>query len=651
MKKETFGKFVLLVCILQILSFLFLNKWIAVGILIVANAFLFQMYIRLRRWQKISDQEKIRMAARVAQDNSQYLSDKSPSMIFIYNEQKTVEWMNQNALQLLDKYDQDTWQKYLVGLLDQEKDRGLLRLPEDTLTYSLDRTKRILFLYNITDQEKAKEKQRQIQPAIGIIAIDNYTDVIDKMGDKEISYLNSLLTTIVSDWINEYHIFYKRLNAERYFFVAHAEDIKKMEDEEFSLMERVRNATEDQPLPLTVSMGIAYGTESLAKIGEVAQNNLDMALVRGGDQTVLKSSSEDTKPKFFGGTTAGTAKRTRVRSRAMSTALKNIFNEHNDIYIMGHRFPDMDAIGSAFGVACLADFQGKTNYIVIDENELIPDVERCLEEIHKHEELEAKLITVDQALKQITKESLLVMVDYHKPSLSISQPLYEKFEKVVIIDHHRRGDEFPSKPLLTYIESSASSASELVSELIQYESSRKKQMDKITATLLLAGMIVDTKSFTIRTSSRTFDVASYLKINGADSGIIQYMLSTDLTSFLEISELVAYSEFITSSIVVAAGAEGKLYDSVTAAKTADTLLSMNGVEAAFVITNRKDGKVGISARSNGKVNVQKIMEALEGGGHFTNAATQIAGKTVNEVKAMLYNELNELDQVKERTAE
>ncbi|KAF1302635.1 MULTISPECIES: DHH family phosphoesterase [Enterococcus] len=650
MKKEVFGKLALLCCLLQVLSLLFLNKWLAVGIVIVANLFLFQMHIRLRRWHQISEQESIRMSARVAQENSKYLSEKSPSLIFIYDEHQQVEWMNQNALQLLHKYSKSVWQDYLVNLLNHNKEQGLLHLPDDVYTYSMDRKKGILFLYNVTDQERAKKKQLAIRPGIGIISVDNYTDVVDKMDDKEVSYLNSLITTVISDWINEYQIFYKRLNAERYFFVAHNEDIDKMAQDEFSLMERIRKATEEQAPPLTISIGVAYGSESLVKIGEVAQNNLDMALVRGGDQTVLKEALDEAKPKFFGGNTAGTAKRTRVRSRAMSTALKNIINENNDIYIMGHRFPDMDAIGSAFGVACLADFQGKTNYIVIDENELIPDVERCLEEIHKHEELEAKLITVQQAMGQITKDSLLIMVDYHKPSLSISQPLYEQFEKVVIIDHHRRGDEFPSKPLLTYIESSASSASELVSELIQYESNSQKKLDKITATLLLSGMIVDTKSFAVRTSSRTFDVASYLKDSGADGAIVQYMLSTDLTSFLEISEMVASSEFITTSIVVACGSEEKLYDSVTAAKTADTLLSMNGVEAAFVITKREDGKVGISARSSGKVNVQKLMETLGGGGHFTNAATQISGKKINEVKTMLYNELKEY-QVKEGTTE
>ena len=421
--------------------------------------------------------------------------------------------------------------------------------------------------------------------------------------------------------------------------MAHASDIKKMAQEQFSLLDKIRTAAEEQSIPLTISMGISYGDQTGEKIGEVSQTCLDIALVRGGDQVVVKEANDEAKPKFYGGKTASVTKRTRVRSRAMGTALNKILAAAEDIYIMGHRYPDMDAIGSAYGVATLADFQGKTSYVVINENELIPDVERCLQEIHKDEELEGHLISVKQALGQIKQNSLLVMVDYHKPSLSISQELYEKFDKVVIIDHHRRGEEFPTQPLLTYIESSASSASELVGELIQYQSSTKKQMDKMTATLLLAGIFVDTKNFSVRTSSRTFDIASYLKSKGANGELVQYILSSDLTSFLEISELVSKSEFIDQDIVVACASEDKVYDSVTTAKTADTLLSMNDVQASFVITKRQDGLVGISARSNGKINVQSIMEDLGGGGHFTNAATQIKEKSLNEVKTMLYNEI------------
>lgn len=642
MKKYPFLKVMVLVFIVEFICLVFNpNLWVNLVLFAAINVFVYYVYYTLQNLQALTDDQRIRKSAQIAIDNSKFLSSVSPSIIFIY-QPKTfrLDWMNHRALDLNEQVGQDLlWDKTLKPLLVGSKDEGTLRVSDKSFEYIIDRQKNIVFLLDKTTEVAAQNYQASQQTAIGIISVDNYDDVVDKMDAKETSYLNSFVTTFISDWSDEYGIYLKRLNAERFYFVAHASDIKKMAQEQFSLLDKIRTAAEEQSIPLTISMGISYGDQTGEKIGEVSQTCLDIALVRGGDQVVVKEANDEAKPKFYGGKTASVTKRTRVRSRAMGTALNKILAAAEDIYIMGHRYPDMDAIGSAYGVATLADFQGKTSYVVINENELIPDVERCLQEIHKDEELEGHLISVKQALGQIKQNSLLVMVDYHKPSLSISRELYEKFDKVVIIDHHRRGEEFPTQPLLTYIESSASSASELVGELIQYQSSTKKQMDKMTATLLLAGIFVDTKNFSVRTSSRTFDIASYLKSKGANGELVQYILSSDLTSFLEISELVSKSEFIDQDIVVACASEDKIYDSVTTAKTADTLLSMNDVQASFVITKRQDGLVGISARSNGKINVQSIMEDLGGGGHFTNAATQIKEKSLNEVKTMLYNEI------------
>lgn len=642
MKKYPFLKVLVLVFIVEFICLVFNpNLWVNIILFAVINVFVYYVYYTLQNLQALTDEQRIRKSAQIAIDNSKFLSSVSPSIIFIY-EPKTfcLDWMNHRALDLKEQIGKDQlWDKTLKPLLVGSKDAGDFHVADKSFDYIIDRQKNIVFLLDKTAEVAVQNYQTNQQTAIGIISVDNYDDVVDKMDAKETSYLNSFVTTFISDWSDEYNIYLKRLNAERFYFVAHASDIKKMAQEQFSLLDKIRTAAEEQSIPLTISMGISYGDETGEKIGEVSQTCLDIALVRGGDQVVVKEANDEAKPKFYGGKTASVTKRTRVRSRAMGTALNKILAAAEDIYIMGHRYPDMDAIGSAYGVATLADFQGKTSYVVINENELIPDVERCLSEIHKDEALEGHLISVKQALGQVKQNSLLVMVDYHKPSLSISQELYEKFDKVVIIDHHRRGEEFPTQPLLTYIESSASSASELVGELIQYQSSTKKQMDKMTATLLLAGIFVDTKNFSVRTSSRTFDIASYLKSKGANGELVQYILSSDLTSFLEISELVSKSEFIDQDIVVACASENKVYDSVTTAKTADTLLSMNDVQASFVITKRKDGLVGISARSNGKINVQSIMEDMGGGGHFTNAATQIKEKSLNEVKTMLYNEI------------
>lgn len=479
--------------------------------------------------------------------------------------------------------------------------------------------------------------------AIGIISLDNYDDIIDRMDDKYISALNTLVTTMISDWANDLHIFYKRINSERYFFVAKESDIDKMKENQFLLLKKVKEAEINNEFVLTISMGIAYGDSEVEEIGEVAQTNLDLAQARGGDQVVLKDVNPNSKPQFFGGTTDGTIRRTRTRSRAMSLALKKIFSENHKVFIMGHRFPDMDAIGAAFGIASLAQMTNKEVYIIFNRDEMNPDMQRCLDKLDDYPDLANMLITEEAALLKIDHRSVLVMVDYHKPSLSISYKVYEAFEKIIIIDHHRRGDEFPNKPLLTYIESSASSASELVSEFIQFQTNRKTRLPKFVPTLLLAGIYVDTKSFAVRTTGKTFDMASFLKSKGADISLVQYLLSSDLDAYLSISRLVARSEYYCKNIVVSVADEQTIYDSVTVAKTADTLLSLNGIDASFVITKQAGNIIGISARSSGVINVQTIMEALGGGGHFTNAATQIKDATLDEVQQVLFQELDKLE--------
>ncbi|EOH91245.1 DHH family phosphoesterase [Enterococcus pallens] len=647
MKKNTkftlslFFFFLLLLIQLMAIFFLPLNYVSAAIVVFIDLLLLVQIVLQHRRLQ-ISNHQKIMQASRVAEKALDYVSEDMPVGVISWGTDYQFIWMNPyitdkvKELSLADQQD-------MINELIQRDERGknVYKIKDTLYHFQLNKEKQLVYLIDITKEVELETKEQNLQAAVGLLSVDNYDDVIDRRDDKEISYLNSFITTVISDWMDSYQIFYKRINAERFFFLARYEDLEAMIDNNFDLLEKIRAAAEKEGILITVSMGISYGNQSLEVIGDTAQNNLDIALVRGGDQVVVKDAEENAKPVFYGGNSTSAAKRTRVRSRAMSTALRNVFNETGNVYVMGHRFPDMDAIGASFGVSCLARFHNKSVRVVIDEQETIPDVDRCLEEIHKDGELEDLLISPSEAMKQRKTGDLLVMVDYHRPSLSISQDLYEQFDNVVIIDHHRRGEEFPSKPLLTYIESSASSASELVAELIQFESKDDRQMTKMEATLLLAGITVDTKNFSIRTTARTFDVASYLKTCGADASLVQYILSTDIQSYLEISQLVGESEYVREDIVVTAGSETKKYDSVTAAKTADTLLSMVNINASFVIIRRTDDVIAISARSTGTINVQRIMEAMGGGGHFTNAAVQLEDTSVAEAREKLLATINE----------
>jgi c-di-AMP phosphodiesterase-like protein len=319
----------------------------------------------------------------------------------------------------------------------------------------------------------------------------------------------------------------------------------------------------------------------------------------------------------------------------------------DEIYVMGHNTPDMDAIGSAFGVAFLARQMNKPAYVILDTGQFIPDVERAVQELKKSPELFASIISAEMVKKQRVKNSLLIMVDHNNPQLTISPKCYQAFDKVVIIDHHRRSEAFPQNPLLSYIESGASSASELVTELIQYQSTSKRQrISHIEATLLLAGITVDTKSFSARTTSRTYDTASFLRAMGADNALVNSLLASDLDSYMQMNQLISSSEYITEDIVIAAGADSQVFGSVTTAKAADTILGMSGIHASFVLSLRPDGKVGISARSRSNINVQIIMEEMGGGGHFNNAAAQLSDVRVSAaretLKNVIQNNINEI---------
>src|SRR5690625_2539178 len=326
-------------------------------------------------------------------------------------------------------------------------------------------------------------------------------------------------------------------------------------------------------------------------------------------------------------------KRTRVRARVISHALKELVKESDNVIIMGHKAPDMDSLGAAIGVLNIAKSNEVEEYIVFDENDVLTGVERVMEKVKQEENLWKHFIGPEEAEAIFTSHSLIVIVDTHRPSLVAHEKLIHVAEHKVVIDHHRRGEDFIQDPTLVYMEPYASSTSELVTELIEYQPNKKK-LTTIEATALLAGIIVDTKSFALRTGSRTFDAASYLRSKGADPVLIQTFIIEDLSMLIKRNKLIDSAYIYQDSIAITKG-EDEYYNQITIAQAADTLLTVDNVKASFVIARRDEETISISARSLGEVNVQLIMEEMNGGGHLTNAATQIMDQTIEEVEAML----------------
>ena len=362
---------------------------------------------------------------------------------------------------------------------------------------------------------------------------------------------------------------------------------------------------------------------------------MEIALGRGGDQAAVRIGEKLT---FYGGKSSAVEKRTRVRARVISHAMRNLILESDLVLIMGHKFPDLDALGAAIGVLKAVLLNDKRGYIVLDEPN--PAIDKLLHWIKEDESLSQALITPDEAFYLCTPRTLLVMVDNHRPAMAIDSRLLQQTRRVMVIDHHRRSDDMVEDPLLLYIEPYASSTCELVTELLQYQAGDAR-LSRLEATALLAGIVVDTKNFHFRTGVRTFEAASFLRRHGAEPEICQRLLKEDLGQFLRRMELLQKTEMLHGGMALATGQEEKTYEQLLIAQAADSLLTLEGVKASFVIARRPDGLINISARSWGEVNVQVIMERMGGGGHLTNAAAQVSEGSIQSVSQKLRQVLEE----------
>lgn len=565
-----------------------------------------------------------------------------PIGIMLINDDYVIEWSNPylascfNEDSLAGKSLYDVADS-IVPLVKQEVETDTITLFERKFKVIHKREERLLYFFDVTEQVEIEKLYEDERTAMAFIFLDNYDDLTQGMDDQRKSSLNSLVTSLLDKWARDNGVFLKRTSSDRFIAVFNDSILQELEKGKFTILDEIREATAKQNVPLTLSIGVGSGVSSLPELGTLAQSSLDLALGRGGDQVAIKLTNG--KVKFFGGKTNPMEKRTRVRARVISHALKDIVVDSDKVIVMGHKQPDMDAIGSAIGIAKVAQMNEREAYIVVNDQEVDTGVRRLMDELNNKPELITQFISPDEAYDMITDETLLVVVDTHKPSMLIEERLLNRIDKVVVIDHHRRGEEFINNALLVYMEPYASSTAELVTELLEYQPKRGK-IDMLESTALLAGIIVDTKSFTLRTGSRTFDAASYLKAHGADTVLVQKFLKEDVETYIKRSKLIETVSFYKDGIAIAKGKPDEIHEQVLIAQAADTLLTMDEVSASFVISKRSEEMVGISARSLGDINVQVIMETLDGGGHLTNAATQLY-MSIDEAEQQLKQAIDE----------
>ena len=502
----------------------------------------------------------------------------------------------------------------------------------------------ILYFEDITETEQQKLNCLAAMPVFCDIAIDNMEEVGKGMTAVQQATLWTNVNNCLIDALTAHNAFVRSYGNDNYIACLSREALNALKEDNFSFLEQIRSIHTVNRIPVTVSMGIAAFPEDIVTKGKAnfneladkAHSGLDLALGRGGDQVVVYE--EDGSAHFYGGKTRSVEKNTRVRARVVSQAIRELIETCDLVLIMGHEREDYDSIGAAIGVARMAKIGGKPVHIVISrQTEAISRIEK---EILDVPEFAGLLITADMAEVACNDQTLLFIVDTHRPDMTVAPQLLDKTERRVVIDHHRRSSDFIKKPLLVYTEPSSSSTSELVTELLQYFD-EDPELQKIEATALYAGIVVDTKNSSVQTGVRTFDAAAYLRRCGADPDIVRELFSSDFDSVKLKARLLSEAR-IADGIAMTSCPKDVPNAQIISAQVADMLVNITDVEASFTFYELPDNIIGVSARSKGDINVQLIMEAIGGGGHRTVAGVQLKGRTLIEAQNEVMDAIHEV---------
>lgn len=482
--------------------------------------------------------------------------------------------------------------------------------------------------------KKSSDEYKESRPVVAIVAFDNKEELERNAEDGEANRITVLVEKELAKWVNTTTGFYKKMNGGRYLVVMEERYIKKFIEEKFKVLEEVRSIQINDRMNATISIGIGRGASSFKESENWARQALDMALGRGGDQAAVKKNETY---QFFGGVSKGVEKRDKVRTRVIAATLTNHINNSSNVFVMGHRFSDLDSVGACIGMwsACVKGLH-KNAYIIINRQQTLA---KSLVATFEKSGFESIFKTEDEALDMLDDHSLLIIVDTHSPNFLESKAVYEKSKRVVVIDHHRMMVNHIDNAVVFHHEPYASSASEMTAELVQYLGD--ESLSRLESEALLAGIMLDTKNFVLRTGVRTFEAAAFLRSKGADTVEVKRLFSNSIDTYKVKYKLVSEAEIFNYCAI--ASADENISDiRIASAQAADELLGIENVKASFVMY--KTGKtVNISARSLGDVNVQIIMEALGGGGHQTMAACQMENVSLAEAREKLVSILNDLD--------
>ncbi len=480
-----------------------------------------------------------------------------------------------------------------------------------------------IYFADMTEMFNVRDEFMRTRPIVSIVLIDNYDELTANLSDSAVSTLDAQLNDVIANWTAGLEALCRKTERNRYLVIFESKDLAKLQENRFSvLLDDVRHVSSSSGMSATISLGIGKDGGSFAENYRFAALAIEMSLSRGGDQAVIKDRFNFT---FYGSRTKETDRHTRVRSRVVAGSLSELIGQSSTIYIMGHRMADLDALGSAVGLLCLCRTKGRPARIVIDLQKNA--CQSLIEELKASQDYTDLFISGQDALVEADNRSLLIVVDTNRPDQVECKPLLESISRVAVIDHHRRAADYIEQPVLNLHEPYASSASELVTELLQY-AVNQRDVKPLEAQALLAGIVLDTKNFSIRTGSRTFESAAYLRKAGADPVEVKKLFQSDLDDTLMRYRVVQAARLYRSELAIACIDE--TITRVIASQAADELINISGITASFVLFPDRE-QVIISARSIGSCNVQAVLEKLGGGGNGATAGAQIKGKPLREV--------------------
>ena len=481
-----------------------------------------------------------------------------------------------------------------------------------------------LYFFDVTEFNELKTAYEMVKPVIINLQVDSFDEVLDSASEDVRPIIEAEVERTIKLWANKHSGAFRKITKDKYLAFMDEKALRDLEADKFSILDEIRKIDHGNSLPLTLSIGAASMASDLSSTYKNSITSLDLALGRGGDQAVIR---RDERSIFYGGRSKAVEKKTRVKARIIAHALRDLINESESVIIMGHHNPDLDSIGSAIGMYGICKMLSKKAHIVLDHPNSSIDV--LYDRLKANDNFKSVFMAKEEALRVMTPSTLLIVVDTHRPSFTEHPALLDISERIVLIDHHRRGVEFIDKAVLVYHETYASSASEMVTELIQYVKDRP-YIDTLIAESLLSGITLDTKNFTFKTGVRTFEAAAFLRKFGADTIAVKQLFQGDLDSFLVKAEGIKNAKILGGSIAITSCPENLENPSLIAAQIADELLNIRGVKASFTVAKRSDGLVFISARSLSDVNVHMLMEKLGGGGHIDTAGAQLKDVSTEE---------------------